>query len=747
MDLKAFQKIYAEAEDAIAERRFFDALSLTEAILKDTPYQDALEELPVARKEYSDLLQQMFEMNAEEREEHVCETFRNVIDLLQMSRAFWNLSHPLNSHSSLCAKLQEFDGQQALDQLYHTNKSQLGQETYQTALDAAFSLLWHLQIEPYIMPSMKMALTDASSFTRRTLVSAFLLGLLDKFTVEKLQLILALAEKNKKDTDEEYESLMAQVTIALVIVYQRYEPFFQFFTDEYKELCDFFAREDVKERLPLLLHAITSEGQTKLIGQRIDNIFPVIRDAFEKLQPSLGSHDDEDAKDDKKSEPFNIDIKEIKIDASTGDRLFKKLSQHAREIDSMRQSDLDVNQVTYIYMKRFPWFDHPAHWFYPFSTEIPDVWKWLTRPNGKFDFITQGIMLNSRFCTSDCYSFANMIGQLRERGRSQLTDYLNDSLSDDDNIISEMVVNDEERPTKLNPYADYCQTLERFFYHQRNLDYPYNPFTESHKLLLRLPLIKGTITNEDDLRPSIETLHYLGAYDMCVAYIEFNTELFGIGTDLLYIKGVALMQLQHWQQALSTFQQLLLIDEEYSGAELAMARCFEALSQWDQALPLLIKEEQRRGDENSTEVANLIEEIGRCLIQLQQWDEAVQRFFRLEFMNRHMNVARRAIAWCSIHQGKYERAATYYRQLLTQRKSTWEDMLNLGHALWLQDETAEAINSYRESVQKFNKAKEAQRRHFRYWSEAFQEDARNLLSTHFNENDCALMLDTILMPS
>ena len=202
------------------------------------------------------------------------------------------------------------------------------------------------------------------------------------------------------------------------------------------------------------------------------------------------------------------------------------------------------------------------------------------------------------------------------------------------------------------------------------------------------------------------------------------------------------MQLQQWQRALTMFQQLLLMDENPE-AELCMARCFEALSQWDHALPLLLNEEKRQGDSNDAEAANIVEETGRTLIQLQRWDDAVQRFFRLEFIGKSLNVARRAIAWCSIHQGKYERAANYYQQLIQLKKATWEDRLNLGHALWLQGLTDEAVTAYLHSFKAFNKTKKEKQQHFRHWTEAFQEDARTLLADHFDAADCALMQDAV----
>ena len=69
-------------------------------------------------------------------------------------------------------------------------------------------------------------------FVRRTLVSAFLLGILEQFTPEKLKLLLALGKPNKTDSDNDAADLQARVAVALTIIYRRYQSFFTFYTEE-----------------------------------------------------------------------------------------------------------------------------------------------------------------------------------------------------------------------------------------------------------------------------------------------------------------------------------------------------------------------------------------------------------------------------------------------------------------------------------------------------------------------------------
>ena len=742
MELKAFEKIYYEAEDAIAEQRFYDALSLTEAILKDTDYTNALQEITDLRSEYAEFLQSISTMEREERNATVNLHYRNAIELLQMSRSFWHLSHPQTEYARIAAQLQDLDDDHLLGEMNRLNRFHPGEEAYYQELDAVFGMCWILHIEPYAVSPLTKALLRSDCFIRQTLVSALLLGLLEQFATEKLRLLLALGKPAKTDQDNDAADLQARVAVALTIIYRRYQPFFTFYTEEAEQIRNFMSSKSIRPLLPTMLHAFTCQALADRVGKRVDDITPIIREAIEKQQPNLGTNDDEETGTEKKERTFSVEIKEIRLDENTKDSLFEKLSDHVHKLKEMRQEGLDVNLNSFSNMKHFDFFHHQAHWFYPFNLDVPEAKKGLTLANGKVDRMTLTIMEQNLFCSSDRYSYACMMTYLRKNG-SNMTTIFDEQNEEIEYIIHEISERLKEQNNKMNPFVDYMQCLHRYFLHGQTTPSTTTPFSSDHRQPYPLlPLFEGLLTDDAAFRPCINTLMYMGAYEQAIILINHVSENYGTDAELLYARGYAFMQLQQWQHALSAFQQELLIKEN-TETELNMARCFEAINQWDKALPLLMKEEQRIGDTNDAYAANIIEETGRCLIQLQQWDDAVQRFFRLEFMERHLNVARRAIAWCSIHQGKYERAANYYQQLIDLQKATWEDHLNHGHTLWLQGFNEQAIAAYRTSQRTFNASKKSQRQHFRHWTEAFHEDAIGFLSKHFDTTDCALMMDAV----
>ena len=767
MDLKAFNKICSEAEEAIAERRLYDALALCEAILHDTPDIDAQDTITTLRQQYSALIDEVFQGTIGElRDERVNALFREVINTLAKTQYTWHKHHPVTSYGRIIAQMDNFKDSDIIGQFHILHTTKFATHNYHETLDALFSMLWNMQASPSTIDEISRLLNDSDLFARRTLVSALLLGILDNFSIDKLHLLLAqamlFANTDEPDDDSAIvdNDLLARIVVAITIIYQRYQPFFDFFTDECATISNVLAADRLRPHLTTLLHAFTSQSLTDRVGHRVDDILPVIQEAFEKHQPHLGSNDDDESHDPSSPEaeppstpenqqmpPFKV--QQIRIDLNDNERLFDQLAAHARRVDEMRQADLDINHPSFSHMKRFPFFAHPAHWFYPFDERVPHIREGIRHSDGSLNRLTLSIMSSNRFCDSDCYSYAGMMAFLHEKGRTSVSETLDQQMQEMGDSL-EALIGDDELPERLNPFTSYCQSLHRFFYNDKEKERTYRPFApDNRQQLPMLPIFKGLFDNYEAIHPSIDACVFMGDSQQAIILLDAAADTFGTNAQMLFMRGHAYMQLQLWQRALSAFQQYLLFEDDRD-VTLDMARSYEAQAQWAEALPLLQNELELRlqeagnDDHLNDDTISLIEETGRCLIQLERWDEAVQPFFRLELMGRHLNVARRAIAWCSIHQGKYERATTYYQQIINLKRATWEDHLNLGHALWLQGLTADAIKAYRQSQTIFNRSKKAQRQHFRHWAEAFQEDARTLLAHHFDTTACALMMDAVV---
>lgn len=784
MDYKAFKKISAETEEAFAERRFLDILQLITAIDKDIANGGFSDDLMHLRQSYQELLSLHFGDKPQPEEplqQELNQLFGHAITLFNDARYCWLIEHQSTVFAKMSHSLmQQFEDRHIIEQLnilQHYAEGVPLDKVFFEALDAAFGTFWCiLWMQRETFEATSRQLRELNRFAQRTLVSALLMNELEQFNRPYLNMLLDLGEHtnslldymtgNTADEDEdnviprqELRDLQARIAVALTLIVRRYSVFLQYMPSYSQRIHDFLAAPSFCDEVPELFRAIVNQSLTDRVDKRVDDIVPIIKEAFEKQQPHLGSSSDDEADDDSKSK-FKVEVRAIRIDGKEGRRLFRKMADYARHVDELRQNDMDVNASNMRFMKRFDFFNHPAHWFYPFTTEYPELHNGLYR-NDKLNPMTMGVMNSSRFCDSDRYSYASMMLFLHENHADSITGQIQDQIDqmqddeDDDedfgaghrdfNPGSSFDDDDVEfdfAEHQLAPLFNYCQSLHRFFAHSKEQSYP-TAFTLQDDTLLPIhPFFTDLFTDYQQIEHAAETLLNLGAGKEAIILCNHAAEHFGTNAHLLQVRGLAYMNQQMWRAALSDFQQAQLFEEDPDIA-LDMARCYEALQEWEDALPLLRQELDRQADEATPDS---IEELARCHIQLKQWDEAASLFFRLEFMERHLTVARRGIAWCSLHQGKFERAEQYYRQLIEDKKhASWEDRMNLGHALWFQGKRQEALQTYRQFVTRFNRTKKDQRAHFAHWTEAFQEDARNLLQPHFSAIDIALMLDAIMI--
>ena len=777
MDSKAFNKIYSEAVEALAERRLSDALSLMKAIFQDVwSDKDTDTYMEKLHEGYIRLLDNYAENRISEPLDDISnELFRMCVSMLELARDRWILSNRTTLYGRMASQMTDLTYLELIDQLKRTKRSHLGREAYHVALDAAFGLSWCIVIHEKEVAPVAKHFVKMDYFARCVVVGGLLMGILDNFTPPKIKLLLELGaladadltnaslledEDERRQMEDNAHDLQARVAVALTLIIQRYKAFLPFFTDLSEKLRQFFCAPNMINQLPALLHAFVCQSLTDRVGKRVDDILPIIKEAFEKTQRHLGPSTDEDGKDNPED---TINLKDLlpdgegipsgeegfmkvtKIEINASNKLFRKMASYAQSVDAMRQSDMDVNFINFSNMKRFDFFDHPAHWFYPFSLDEPTNSKGLHHHDGRLDTLTLGIMDNGRFCASDRYSYAAMMAYLRRDGRMSISDNMRqqiDEMKDDDDDDESLFDDFDASVYRLNPFADYCQCAYRFLHnHTVGDDYSFAFAATDDIILPLLAPFEGLFPEFQQVEGCVEAYLHMGDSEHAIVLLNHFMEHHGATAYALELRGHAYMQQRMWRSAVSDLQQSLLIHED-PAPQLAMARCFEALHDWDSALPLLLKEDLRQESKDP----NLIEEIARCLVQLSRWDDAAQRFFQLEFMNTHSSVCQRGIGWCSLHQGKYARAEQYYHKLIDgARNPSWEDYINLGHALWLQGRTSEAVAAYRQFVTIFNRVKKAQRHEFSHWCEAFREDARILLSSRFDAVELALMQDLIAL--
>jgi tetratricopeptide (TPR) repeat protein len=112
----------------------------------------------------------------------------------------------------------------------------------------------------------------------------------------------------------------------------------------------------------------------------------------------------------------------------------------------------------------------------------------------------------------------------------------------------------------------------------------------------------------------------------------------------------------------------------------------------------------------------------------------MHEFFKAEYLNPDMTAATRAIAWCSILTDDIKQARKYYDKLLL-KEEQGEDLLNAGHAAWIDGDTKAAVELYSRAYAELKREEFLKR---------MQSD-KEILKTHGISNyDITFMSDIVI---
>ena len=124
------------------------------------------------------------------------------------------------------------------------------------------------------------------------------------------------------------------------------------------------------------------------------------------------------------------------------------------------------------------------------------------------------------------------------------------------------------------------------------------------------------------------------------------------------------------------------------------------------------------------------------LLEQNRTSEALQQYFKADLMPGAKHRAWRPIAWCSFLLSDYDRAIDYYNRISLDDTPSAQDLLNHGHVLLCQGQTAEAIDTYRQALHKMDNDTAKFR-------EAFKSDAMELRLHGISAVDQSLIPDVV----
>ena len=253
--------------------------------------------------------------------------------------------------------------------------------------------------------------------------------------------------------------------------------------------------------------------------------------------------------------------------------------------------------------------------------------------------------------------------------------------------------------------------------------------------------------------------------------IEFDFEKSNLFNVLVRDRGILrnigefYFEKDQYQKAISIFEQLC---QKVKDGELfeKTGFAYQKLGQYDKALeqyrkaelfgrdkPWLLKKiafcSRKTGDTGTAfkyyqsaeklEPDNLLiqSNMGHTMMDQEDFEAALKYYFKVEYHQPDNHKVHRPIAWCSFVLGKLEQAEKYFMKVI-EKEGNRNDYMNLGHVLWCQGKRKEAIENYRNSLDKSG-------RDIDWFSSVMDEDSSWLLKHEIKELDIPLMIDYIRM--
>jgi tetratricopeptide (TPR) repeat protein len=406
------------------------------------------------------------------------------------------------------------------------------------------------------------------------------------------------------------------------------------------------------------------------------------------------------------------------------------LKDKMQELTEMQMEGDDVFIGTFQMLKGFPFFRHLVNWFFPFTTEHPEIVA--LQESGEFAWMKgflESVDKSFYLCNSDKYSICFGIRSMPP----DMQKFLSDGLHAEAEQLKEVLDGDrilDPLQQSRRVIRQYIQDLYRFyrFYPDRQ---GFDDLFQWKLDFYRKDFYRDLFSGDTDALYSIA-----GFYLQKKNYRE-AAEAFGVleqagdmSAEVLQKLGYAWQKSGNYQKALDYYLKadLLLTENQWNLKKIGL--CYRYLKQPDRALPYYRQAELQDPDDLNTEIS-----IGHCLLDLQDYEGAMKSYFKVEYLMPANHKVWRPIAWCSFVLKRFDQARKYYDKLI-EREPSHHDLISLGHLEWCEGRRNEAIECYR-------KALVIGKIDFEDFLSVFDQDRDQLLKHGIDPEEIPILLDRL----
>ncbi|MBT3243608.1 MAG: tetratricopeptide repeat protein [Bacteroidetes bacterium] len=586
---------------------------------------------------------------------------------------------------------------------------------YNQRLSFLFKLLWLTDV--YKESEKKLVKTWFSSAEllheeQAALVSALNMSLWRVFDEGKFELLFELF-------DSEDEQIRQRALMGLLLAFYKYDNRLKVYPAIRSRFLLYDEHGGFKKYIEeIIVQMIRSKDTEKLTKRMQEEILPEMI----KLTPHLKKKLDLDKLlKETLGEDQNPEWEELFDDSP-------ELKGKMEELSELQMEGSDVFMSSFSMLKHFPFFSHIPNWFFPFTAQHPDI-EQLSSNNSEDWFVKfmEAITDSSFMCNSDKYSFCYSIQSMPD----DMKKFLSDGLKAESEQMGEILKDEELLNTNMKAekvIRQYAQDLYRFF--------KLHPEKKAFDDLFEWPLdfhnksfFQDLFINEDKILLTLgefyfRTKYYKEASDVYKVLIASGSE----ATEVLQKIGYCYQKLGDFDSAISYYLKADILLPENIWNLKKIALCYRHLNKPEKALSYFQQAELLDSEDLHTEVS-----MGHCLLEMEEFEKALKSYFKVEYLNPDNQKVWRPIAWCSFVLGKFDQARKYYLKLLDESPNHF-DMMNLGHLEWCEGKRTEAVERYKESVNRQETSMEQ-------FMESFEEDKKYLLQFGVEQAEIPIMLD------
>ncbi len=368
----------------------------------------------------------------------------------------------------------------------------------------------------------------------------------------------------------------------------------------------------------------------------------------------------------------------------------EKMEVSFNRMMDMQKRGSDIYFSGFSKMKSYPFFNELCNWFMPFYEDHPEANQFFLETN--HNRFLKSILSYGPFCNSDKYSFLLTFKQVMERLTPQLQGMMNDGTAMFEQVSKETI----QSPAYIRRI--YLQDLYRFFRlcpYRREFKNVFGA-DDNHYVFMANTVFSGT---QLELRFNEVTAFLIkngllkAASAMLCNYGKYRKDFqFYLMAGYLARKGVQPFLEDAAGNLLTErecYEQAVTLEPEHERALVGYARALfdeglfqEALTTYEKLIVL------------QPEKKDYLLHKAVCLIKLSQSSAALPLLFKLHYEDEDNKSVKRVLAWTLTCDGKYQQSDHFYRQLLAVQKPELDDLLNYGYCLWLKGDIEGAIDCF-----------------------------------------------------